>query len=123
MHTAETEADGQASRPCAACRELKAIAHFHLKGRNRAGQPRFHSFCKDCANEQRVARYKRKIAKKEKRPSLRERSAIGQKKFDVTTCQVAIVAHERSGASRDMKSLIGDYIEVVYAISSKAVGF
>ena len=111
--------DYSAARTCSTCHEGKSLNFFHLKGTDKYGEPRHQSICKDCANDQRVARYQKKKVLKKKEMPKPSSDSLGMtrklKKCNFSNCEIKIVYHECEG-SQNITDIMSDYIEAVYAI-------
>lgn len=92
----ENELNETMVKVCWGCGQGKTYSLFHLKGHDKFGIKRYQSTCKDCANKNRIARYKKKktAAKTLAKPTY---------KFALSQCEVEIINHECDSSSSDIK--------------------
>ncbi len=94
---------------CSLCKTPKSLTEFHLKGLHYSGSLRYQSACKDCSNEKRSSRYQKQKTQK-----------ITQKKEqeEDSYFKIEIVYSANPHSPTDMKNIISDFIEAVYALPS-----
>jgi hypothetical protein len=96
------EISGNKFKMCSICKLRKSVSFFHLKGIGRAGQMRYHSSCKDCANKNRVKRYFNK-------------KLLFINNGDLYEYIVDIHYYNKEIRALDINKLMNDYIEAIYA--------
>lgn len=98
------------NRVCTCCQQEKEVSHFHLKGTDKSGGQRYQSVCKDCANSSRIARYQKKKESLKPAPY----SNFGNYSIEMHF-------HQDGRSSPDLKKIMNDYIEALYANSNAGI--
>lgn len=95
---------------CTSCHQEKFTPLFHLKGADKAGQTRYQSICKDCANARRGERYQKKKAQgKDTYPA------------DCGRYAVVMFCHQNGRSAPNLTEVMDDYIEAVYANGNRNI--
>ena len=95
-----------AVKACSLCKISKPHSAFHLKGFDNFGKQRLQSACKDCENIKRNARYQKQKIKKDIKNTLKINNIV----FEIKIIHVP--------NKSDMKKVMSDYIEAIYALPS-----